>query len=146
MDETGVPLDPKSVKCVYQRGIRNPLAPSSGDKSQIPVVARVNASGSCMPPMVILNRKSLPTYFSSNEVPGTVYGLSSRGWIAQELFYDWFRLHFLCYASSDRPLLMLMDGHSSHFSPNTVRLAADQQIVLFALPPNATHLLQPLDN
>ena len=38
-----------------------------------------------------------------------------------------------------------MDGHSSHYCPATVRLAAKEQVILFVLPPNTTHLLQPLD-
>ena len=56
MDETGMPLDPKSLKCVALRGAKTVLVPSSGDKTQITVVASVNASGMCMPPTVILNR------------------------------------------------------------------------------------------
>ena len=145
MDETGVPLDPTAVKCVYERGVKNPTAPSSGDKSQITVVACVNAAGGHIPPMVILDRKKLPPYFTIGEVPGTIYGLSSRGWIDQELFSVWFSNHFLRYAPLARPLVLLMDGHSSHFCPDTICLAAKEQIVLFALPPNTTHLSQPLD-
>jgi len=40
---------------------------------------------------------------------------------------------------------LLLDGHSSHFCPDTVRLAAQEQVIVFALPPNTTHLSQPLD-
>lgn len=38
-----------------------------------------------------------------------------------------------------------MDGHSCHYCPSTIRLAAQEQVILFALPPNTTHLSQPLD-
>ena len=44
-----------------------------------------------------------------------------------------------------RPLLLLMDSHSSHYSPLAVKLAAEENVILFALPPNTTHLSQPLD-
>ena len=145
MDETGMSLDPKSVKCVYKKGEKNPLAPSCGSKDQITVVACVNAAGYCMPPLVILDRVSLPAYFHVGEVPGTKYGLSRKGWIDRELFRQWFILHFLRYAPSDHPLLLLLDGHSSHFCPDTVHLAAEHDIIILVLPPNATHLLQPLD-
>ena len=37
-----------------------------------------------------------------------------------------------------------MDGHSSHYCPDTVWLAAREQVILFTLPPNTTHLSQPL--
>ena len=38
-----------------------------------------------------------------------------------------------------------MDGHSSHYSPATIALAAEHKVLLFTLPPNTTHLTQPLD-
>ena len=145
MDESGMPLDPSHVKVVAEHGVRNPVAPSSGDKAQITIVACVSASGSCMPPTVILDRKTLPPRFTKGDVPGSIYGLSSRGWIDQELFDGWFVKHFLKHAPAARPLLLLLDGHSSHFCPDTVRLAAKEKVILFALPPNTTHLSQPLD-
>ena len=145
MDESGMPLDPKQVKGVFQRGVKNVLAPSSGDKTQITVVACISAAGSCMPPMVILDRKTLPPYFPNGEVPGTVYGLSTKGWIDQELFDLWFTNHFLLYAPLARPLLLLLDGHSSHYSPDTIRLAAKEKVIVFALPPHTTHFSQPAD-
>ena len=146
MDETGLPLNPKSVKCVYKKGEKNPLAPCSGDKSQITVVTCVSAGGSTMPPLVIIKRKkNLPSYYKVGEVPGTKYGLSERGWIDRGLFREWFQFLFLRFLPAERPVLLLMDGHSSHFCPDTIRLAAEQDVIIFVLPPNATHLLQPLD-
>ena len=44
-----------------------------------------------------------------------------------------------------RPLLLLMDGHSSHYNPSTIKTAAAQQVILFCLPPHTTHIAQPLD-
>ena len=38
-----------------------------------------------------------------------------------------------------------MDGHSSHYCPDVVRLAAKERVLLFTLPPHATHLTQPFD-
>ena len=68
-----------------------------------------------------------------------------EGWIDRDLFHQWFAFHFLRYAPQERPLLLLLDGHSSHFCPETVHLADEHDIVVFILPPNSTHLLQPLD-
>lgn len=45
-----------------------------------------------------------------------------------------------------RPLLLLLDGHSSHYQSELLRIAAAERVVLFCLPPHTTHLLQPLDN
>ena len=39
----------------------------------------------------------------------------------------------------------IIDGHSSHYSPATIKLAAENQIIVFVLPPHTTHIAQPLD-
>ena len=38
-----------------------------------------------------------------------------------------------------------MDGHSSHFSPLFVNKTAEEQVIVFCLPPHSTHKTQPLD-
>ena len=58
---------------------------------------------------------------------------------------EWFRCHFLSYAPKARPIVLLMDGHSTHFCPETIRMAAANQVILCTLPPHTTHLCQPLD-
>ena len=78
-----------------------------------------------------------------NEVPGTMYGLSETGWMDSEIFSNWFTHHFLVHAPASRPLLLLLDGHSTHFNPDFVRIAAHEKVVVFCLPPNTTHLTQP---
>ena len=82
---------------------------------------------------------------TKGELPGTIYGLSSKGWTDQELFKVWFEFHFLHYAPPICPILFLMDGHSSHYCPDNSFLAAKEKVVLFTLPPNTIHLMQPLD-
>ena len=84
-------------------------------------------------------------YFSQGEVPETRYACTPKGWMDQITFYKWFKGHFLRFAPSVQPLLLLLDGHSSHYCPETIRLAASERVILFVLPPNMTHLLQPLD-
>ena len=98
-----------------------------------------------MPPLVIFDRKNLRPEYTVGEVPGTLYGLSKNGWIDSELFELWFNHHFLAHAPPMRPVLLLMDGHSSHFNPSVIKKAADERVVLFCLPPHTTHLTQPLD-
>ena len=80
------------------------------------------------------------------DVPGTVYGLSENGWMDGELFEEWFKHHFLVHAPPARPLLLLLDGHVSHYNLSVLRMAAEEEVIIFCLPPHTTHLLQPLDN
>ena len=85
--------------------------------------------------------------WTENEVPGTTYGLSENGWIdiMMELFKLWFFNHFLCHAGASQPLLLLLDGHSSHYNLEAITLARENGIIIFTLVPHTTHELQPLD-
>ena len=144
-DETGLPLCPPSSRVIDVKGSKHPVHTCSGNKTQFTILACTSATGTAMPPYVVLDRKTLNKAFTEGEVPGTLYGLSTNGWMNQELFHKWFLRHFLQYIPSSRPILLVMDGHSSHYCPETIKLAAENQILLFALPPNSTHTTQPLD-
>lgn len=43
------------------------------------------------------------------------------------------------------PLLLLLDGHSSHYHPGFIKRAAEEKATVFCLPLHTTHLTQPLD-
>lgn len=145
VDESGMPLDPPSLKIVAPRGVKHSQMVSSGDKSQITVVGCCSAAGVVLPPMIIFDRKNLRPEYTEGEVPGTIYGLSKNGWIDSELFELWFTNHFLPHVPPMRPLLLLLDGHSSHYHPNFIRAAAEEKVIVFCLPPHTTHVTQPLD-
>ena len=145
MDESGFPLDPKPLRTVDCRGSKNPFSMSSGSKSQVSIAACISASGQSLPPFIIWKRKSMSPDMAIGELPGTEYGCSEKGWMTGRLFYVWFRKIFLRYAPASRPILLLLDGHSSHYCPDVIQVASDNEVIIFTLPPNTTHLTQPLD-
>lgn len=49
-----------------------------------------------------------------------MYGLSENGWIDMVPFKEWFFRHFLSHAGSSQPLLLLLDGHSSHYNLDAI--------------------------
>ena len=53
--------------------------------------------------------------------------------------------HFLRHIPAVRPVLLLLDGHSSHYNLTTLKMAAKEKVIIFCLPPHTTHLAQPLD-
>ena len=144
-DETGLPLNPKCAKVVSRRGAKNVSNITGEGKSQITVLACTCASGISLPPFIIFDRMSHNYQLMSGEIPGTLYGSSTNGWIDQELFLLWFHKLFLMSVPKVRPLLLIMDGHSSHYSPDFIQIAAKEQMIIFVLPPHTTHLTQPLD-
>ena len=76
----------------------------------------------------------------NNEVSGTRFAVSENGWVDQ-LFIT---KHFMVNAVSFRPLLLLLDGHSTHFEPKSLELARKNEIIVFCLPPHTAHVCQPL--
>ena len=58
-DETGMPLTHKPPKVVAQVHQKHPYTITSGDKSQITVMASASASRYAIPPMVVYDRKHL---------------------------------------------------------------------------------------
>ena len=145
MDESGMPLDHKPPKVVTRKGTKKVHCRTSGNKAQITVLACANAAGSVIPPMVIFEGQRLNPEWSKGEVPDTLYGMSEKGWTDQELFYYWLTELFVKQIPPARPVMLLVDGHSSHYEPESIRAAAEQGIIVFCLPPHSTHVAQPLD-
>lgn len=45
----------------------------------------------------------------------------------------------------EKPLLLFIDGHKSHLNTYTSEFCEKHGIILYGLPPNTTHMLQPAD-
>jgi len=120
VDETGIALDGHAPR-------------TSGNKSQLIVIACVSASSQCIPLFVICDAKKLNIEWRNGELVGTLYGLSINGWVDSELFRGWLSGHFLTHAIGARPLLLLLDGHSSHYQP---LLIEEFGVIMFYLPPH----------
>ena len=145
VDESGMLLDHHPSRVLATKGQQKVRYRTSGNKSQVTVIGCIKATDAAMPPFVVWDAKSLNMEWTKGEVPGTIYGLSQRGWIDMEVFKGWFSKHFFKYAVSSRPLLLLLDGHSSHYNPEEVRHAKESDAILFTLIPHTTHEIQPLD-
>ena len=145
VDESGMPLEHHSPKVLARKGQKKVRYCTSGNKSQVTVVGCVNAIGQALPPFIIYDAKNLNLDWTVGEVPGTMYSLSENGWIDMLLFKEWFYRHFLRHAGASRPLLLLLDGHSSHYNLEAITLARENDVIIFTLVPHTTHEMQPLD-
>lgn len=64
-----------------------------------------------------------------------------------ELFLAWFK-KFVAFskASKDFPVLLILDGHSTHTKNlEVIDYARENGVSLLCLPPHCSHRLQPLD-
>ena len=76
-DETGMPLGALNRKVVAGIGSK-PSCITTNSKTQIIVLASVNAAGLTLPPFVIFQRKTMNYQLTIGEVPGTLYGIIIR--------------------------------------------------------------------
>ncbi len=166
-DESGMPLEHKLSRTVSPKGVKKVRQLTSGNKTQITVLACGNAIGQALPPMVFFAGKRFNHELSVGEVPGTLYGIfagkrfnhelsvgevpetlygvADLGWMDTELFFNWFKEHFLKHASPCHPLLLLLDSHSSCYTLGLIKTAKDHGVIIFCLPPHTTADSQPLD-
>ena len=86
MDETGIPLEPHPPKVITQKGKKKVRYRISGQKQQITVIGCGSATGQCMPPFIIFAAKQLNQLWTRNEVVGSRYAVSDKGWVDHELF------------------------------------------------------------
>lgn len=98
-----------------------------------------------IPLTVVFDGKQIRQEMSYGEILWTTYDGTSNGWVNSEIFDSSFFKHFKAYARSTWPLLLLLDGHSSHFDPRVLRLGAESDVIIFCLQTNTTNLTQPLD-
>ena len=145
MDETGVPLEPRPPKVVAAKGQKKVRYQTSGKKEQITVVGCASATGQSIPPFLIFSGKQINYLWTKDEVTGSRFAVSDKGWIDHELFFHFIKDHFLVHAVPHHPLLLILDGHSTHFDLLSLHFAKDNGIIIFCLPPHTTHECQPLD-
>ena len=78
-------------------------------------------------------------------VDGSYFGRSDTGWINTELFCGWLKNHFSIKISRKRPVVLLVDGHTSHIDLETSKFCKENGILLYCLPSHSSHITQPLD-
>ena len=74
-------------------------------------------------------------------------GNSSNGWITADCFFGWIANLFYPQIRDKVkfPVVLFLDGHSSHVSISVAQFCLEHEIILYCLPPHASHILQPLD-
>lgn len=146
-DETGMNTNPTRGQLVLaRRGAKDVfhLAPNEG-KAQFTVMFCGNAAGNMLPPFIIFKGKEIRTSMVESGPPGAGYCTSESGWMDKRSFREFVKFLIDCLKDEPKPAFVHLDGHASHFDVEALQMALDAQIILSCLPPNATHIYQPLD-
>ncbi|XP_068085538.1 uncharacterized protein [Anabrus simplex] len=148
-DETNFQLCPKNQKVIAPRGSKNVYEVSMGnEKETLRVMFTFGADGSVCPPMIVYNYKRLPNEIVQSVPDSWGIGCSDSGWMRSEVFFEFVAnvLHpHLVKTHVKFPVILFVDGHKSHLTFQLSELCTELQIILIALYPNATRILQPAD-
>lgn len=148
-DETGLTVNPKGLsRIIAKKGRRQVGTVTSGERGET-VTAEIcfSAAGTYIPPFLIFPRKRMRQEFQTGLPPAASAEVHETGWITKELFLSWFQ-KFISFsgASKQKPVLLLLDGHSTHTKNLAlIDIARDNGVILLCLPPHCSHRLQPLD-
>lgn len=149
-DETNIQLCPKSDKVLVKKGARSVYKiVDANEKESVTSLFMYNAEGTRAPPLVIYPYKeSVPKKLLDNFPSGWGIGISETGWMTKETFYEYIANVFYQWLLKENikfPIIIYLDGHSSHVTIPLVSFCREKKIELISLYPNATHLIQPLD-
>ena len=143
VDESGFPLSGRPAHVICKKGTKSPQAIIGGSgRENITIQVCVSTAGQLLPPSIIYTGKHLMANCTNGGLLGTRYAVSSNGWMTTSAYIDWFRNMFLPSLPDECPILLILDGHSSHVSYEVRQLAISNGV---QLPPHFTNLLQPLD-
>lgn len=128
--------------------MKNVYSASGDEKENITVLVTANAAGKIAPPMVVLKYVRIPSHISASVPREWGIGTTENGWMCGPTFFGYITNVFLPWLQSEnikRPVVLFMDGHVPHMTLHLSKFCSENGIVLIALFPNSTHLLQPMD-
>ncbi|XP_022177641.1 uncharacterized protein LOC111038724 [Myzus persicae] len=145
-DETNFVDDPGKKLVVVRRGTKHPEVIKDTSKTSVSVMFCVSADGKMLPPYTVYKAKHIYPTWIEGGVEGAGYNRNDSGWFDMPIFEDWFVTCFLpACRNLDGPKVIIGDNLASHLSLEVIQLCEKNNIHFVLLPPNATHLCQPLD-
>jgi hypothetical protein len=148
-DETGFMMGVASTSKVVTSSDRigRAISIQPGNREWVTTIECINASGWSIPPFVILSAKLHQASWYQGLPPDWAVAVSDNGWTTDELGAEWIR-HFHRHTesrSSGAYRLLILDGHSSHATPEFDLFCTENKIITLCMPAHTSHLLQPLD-
>lgn len=148
-DEISFLLPPKSEPILVQRGSKNihDSLEQSNEKN-VTVLITASGDGKILPPLALFSFKRVPAVIAESTPSHWRIKRTSTGSINCGSFYEYVTNEFYPYLVEKQvpmPVILVIDGLKSHISFQLSNFCKEHQIILMALPPNTSHILQPLE-
>ena len=148
-DETNMQLCPKTGKVIGIKGWKNCYEINAGpEKSTLTFLGTFRANGDIITPTIIYPYVRIPRDIT-DAIPDEFHYLTTdSGWMTSEAFFHFVMNVFNKWLDEHKvkkPVILFVDGHKTHITLQLSVNCEEVGIILYLLPPNTTHLLQPAD-
>ncbi|XP_063626422.1 uncharacterized protein LOC134798019 [Cydia splendana] len=147
-DESAFFLNPKPGRVLAKTGQKFVYSCSGDEKKNLTVLITGNAAGNLAPTMVVYDYARIPPAISATYPKDWGIGRSESGWMCSGTFYEYVTNVFnpwLIKENIEKPVLLFLDGHSSHLTLHLANFCSRNGIEVVALNPHSTHIMQPMD-
>ena len=149
VDETGFSLGStrKSVVLLDKR-YKKRGKQQAGRQEWIIAIECISAAGVTLLPTLIFRGQNLNSgWIPDDSPPDWTYSTSNKGWTSDYHAYEWLTTRFepLTRRNDGKRRLLVIDGHSSHYTTRFLAFCISKKIDLALLPPHTSHVTQPLD-
>jgi len=135
-------MDPTKFKTIGEKGQKAIRVTCGANRENVTVLAVNCADGTAIDPLIVFKDKNPhSTWYGDKALRKTSFAVNDNGWVTTTVFHAWF-VKFLAETKSVCPLILLLDGHTTHTSIKTTELARKENVSISA---HCTDLLQPLD-
>jgi hypothetical protein len=148
-DETGLDGDGSRVlRVLAPKGMKRPSNQQDSYREHTSLLHIANAAGTTLPMIVMFKGKDKVDAEAVAQLaelaPDALWGTQESGYFIGEQFMQVLQ-HFEKHATTQRPLLFIMDGAKGHVEEQAAQWAIARDIHILLLPSNLTHLLQVAD-
>ena len=145
-DESNICDDPGAATVITKKGVKRVSRILDATKQSTSFMMTAAADGTTLPLYVVYKATNLYDSWCKGGPPNCHYNRTKSGWFDATTFQDWFEKVPLPYFQQrEGKKVMVGDNLSSHLSAKVIEMCEENDINFVFLPPNSTHLLQPLD-
>ncbi|XP_053405107.1 uncharacterized protein LOC128546129 [Mercenaria mercenaria] len=147
IDEKGINTEYKPPNVIAGSNCKAQAVMAERSKT-VTIIGCGNALGVQIPPYFVFPGERFLDNLLDGKTPGADGTMTKSGWSNYDIFSKYIKCRFLKYVQgrdSNEAILVLYDGHRSHFSIGLIDWALENNIILFVLPPHTSHILQPMD-